>query len=41
MSAGPETTYVCEHCATTEQWSCPCWEAEAARYWPEAAEAIR
>lgn len=24
--------YVCEHCGATEQWSCRCWETDAAKY---------
>ncbi len=27
-----DPAYACEWCGTTAQWSCPCWEAEAARY---------
>jgi len=31
------STYVCEHCGTTGQWSCRCWEVEAAKYVTEQA----
>lgn len=33
--------YRCDWCGTTEQFTCRCWELEAARYRHEAAEATR
>ncbi len=40
MTAPTEThSYVCEHCGTTEQWSCRCWETEAGRYRHQHAQA--
>ena len=30
--------YQCEHCGTTKQWSCNCWQGEAAQWVPGRAE---
>jgi len=31
----PSDAYECEQCGTSKQWSCRCWESEAARHRPD------
>jgi len=38
MSEHPDTGYVCEHCGSTEQCSCACWQAQAAHPRPEPTD---
>lgn len=33
--------YECNECHTTRQWSCNCWQAEAAQWRPDQSERER
>lgn len=34
-------SYECPHCDTTKQWSCNCWQTEAAHWKPDQTERCR